>query len=137
MMVKCRWKSRKWEIICGLKSVAVEESAWDEDDWESRSTEGRFDLCIKDGGHDFINDGCKKHDDDNNDDDLGHNTSSNVLIINLENLMFLFSVRWRWSLYSIVACLKSCLANSSLGLGSGKLPVGIQKNANKIYFSIY
>ena len=48
---------------------------------------------MEDGGGDMINDNCDKHDDDNCDDDCGDNMSYNVSIINLENLMFLFSFR--------------------------------------------
>ena len=71
----------------------------------------------EDGGGDLINDNCDKYDDDNC-DVCGDNTSCNVSIIDFENLMFPFSVRWRWS-YNVVPCLKSCLAKSSLGLGIG------------------
>ena len=41
----------------------------------------------------MTNDNCDKHDDDKCDDDGGDNTSCNVSIINLKNLMFPFSVR--------------------------------------------
>ena len=71
-----------WKIILcfGLKDGAVADSDWDEGDWESGSAERRFD----------------KHDDDC--DDCGDNMSCNVSIINFENFMFPFSVRWSWSL---------------------------------------
>ena len=82
-----------WHL--GLKNVAVTDSDWDEDDWE---TEERLNLGKLDGGCDLINDDCDKHDDDNYDDDCGDNTSCNVSIITLENLMFPFSIRWRRSL---------------------------------------
>ena len=50
----------------------------------------------EDGGGDLINDGCDKYDDDC--DDYVDNTSCNVSIIKFENLMFPFSMRWRWPL---------------------------------------
>ena len=82
----------------GLKGVAVGDSDWDENDWESVWTEERFYLGKEDGGNSFTNDDCDNHDDDNCGDDCGNNTSCSVSIINLENLMFSFSIRWRWSL---------------------------------------
>ena len=78
----------------GLKGVAVADSDWDEDDWESVWIERRFDLGMEGGGGDLINDDCDKYDDDDNCGDM----SCNVSIINFENLMFPFSFRWRWSL---------------------------------------
>ena len=81
----------------GLKGVAVADSDWGKDDWESGWTKRRFDLGKKHGGGDLINDDCDKYDDDDC-DDCGDNTSCNVSIINFENLMFLFSIRWRRSL---------------------------------------
>ena len=71
---------------------------WDEDDWESVWTEGRFDLNKGDGCDDLINDDCDKHDDDNH-DDCCDNILCNISIIDLENLMFPFSIRWTWSLF--------------------------------------
>ena len=41
----------------------------------------------------MINDDCDKHDDDNCDDDCSDNPSCNVSMVNLENLMFPFSIR--------------------------------------------
>ena len=81
-----------------LKGVTVADSDWDEDDLESFWTEGSFDLGKECGGGDLIHDDCDKHDDGSCDDDCGDNTSCKVSIINLENLMFPHSVRWRWSL---------------------------------------
>ena len=81
----------------GLKGVAVADSDWNEDDWESAWIETRFGLGTEDGDGDLINDGCDKYDDEDC-DDCGNNTSCNVSIINFENLMFPFSVSWRWSL---------------------------------------
>ena len=69
----------------------------DEDDCASVWTEGSFDLGKEDGGDNLIND-CDKHDDDNCDDDCDDNTSRNVSIIDLENLMFPFPIRWKWYL---------------------------------------
>ena len=40
----------------------------------------------------MIKDDCDKHDDDNCDNDCDDNTSCNVSIINLKNLMFPFSI---------------------------------------------
>ena len=74
----------------GLKGVAVADSDWGEDDWESGWTERRFDLGKEDGRSDLINDDCGKYDDDC--DDCGDNTSCNVSVINFENLMFPFSI---------------------------------------------
>ena len=81
-----------------FKGVAVADSDWNEDDWESVWTEKRFDLGKEDGGDNLINDDCDKHDDNNCDDDCVDNTSCKVSIIHFENLMFPFSIRWRWSL---------------------------------------
>ena len=88
-----------WKIIwCfGLKGVAVADSDWDEDDWGSGWAERRFDPVKDDGGGDLIKDDCDKYDDDDC-DDCGDNTSCNVSIIDFENFMFPFSIRWRWSL---------------------------------------
>ena len=84
----------------GLKGVAVADSDWDEDDLEGIWIERRFDLGTEDGGHDLINDDCYKYDDDDDDcDDCGNSTSCSVSIINFEKLMFLFSIRWSWSLW--------------------------------------
>ena len=80
-----------------LKCVAVADIDWDEDNSESVWTDRRFDLDKEDGDGDLINDDCDKYDDDNC-DDCGDNTSCNVSIISFENLMFLFSIRWKWSL---------------------------------------
>ena len=82
-----------WKIIwCfELKVAAVADS-----DWESGWAERKFDLANKDGGGDLIKDDCDKYDDDC--DDCGDNTSCNVSIIDFENFMFPFSIRWRWSL---------------------------------------
>ena len=87
-----------WKIIwCfGLKGVAVADSDWDEDDWESVWTE-RFDLGKEDGDGDLTNDNCDMYDDDDC-NDCGDNMSCNVSIINFENLLFPFPIRWRWSL---------------------------------------
>ena len=80
------------------------DSDWDEDDWESVWIERRFDLGTEDGDGNLINDVSDKYDDDDDDDDddncddSGGNTSCNVSIINFENYMFPFSIRWRWSL---------------------------------------
>ena len=76
----CGWQWMRWRCL------------------ESVSSDGRFDLGREDRVGDIINDNCDKHDDDKCDDDGGDNTSCNVSIINLKNLMFPFSVRWRWSL---------------------------------------
>ena len=58
-----------------------------------------IDLGTEDAGGDLINDDCDKYDDDDDDyDDCGDSMSCSVSIINIENLMFPFSVRWRWSL---------------------------------------
>ena len=58
--------SRKfWHL--GMKGVAVAESDWDEDNWESVWSE-RLDLGNEDGGGDLINDDCDKYDDNNYDD---------------------------------------------------------------------
>ena len=81
-----------------LKGVAVADSYWDEDDWESIWAEGRLDLDKEDRGGDMTNDDCDKHDNDNYDGDCGDNTSCNVSIICFEDLIFLFSIRCRWSL---------------------------------------
>ena len=81
----------------GLKGVAVAESDWDKDDWESIWTEEKFDLGKEDGDGVLINDDCDKHDDDNC-DDCGDNMPCNVSITDSENLMFPFSIRWRWSI---------------------------------------
>ena len=80
----------------GLKIIvsAVADSDWDEDYWESVWTERRFDLGKEDGGGNPINDVCDKYDDDNCDDCVD-DTSCNISIINVENLMFSFSIRWR------------------------------------------
>ena len=73
----------------GLKGLAVADSDWDEDDWESVWIERRFDLGTEDGDDNLINDVSDKYDDDddddNNCDDCGGNTSCNVSIINFEN----------------------------------------------------
>ena len=80
----------------GLKGVAVGDSDWDEDAWESVCIERRFDLGAEAGAGDLINDDCCKYDDDDDDcDDCGDNMSCNASVINFENLMFPFSVRWR------------------------------------------
>ena len=83
-----------------------------------------FGLGKKDGDDDLVNDDCDKHDDDNCNDDSGDNTPYNVSIINFENLFsvsvsdsFCFQLD-EGDLYSIVPCLQSCLAKSSLGLGA-------------------
>ena len=80
----------------GLKGVAVADSDWDEDDWGSGWAERRFELVKEDGGGDLIKDDFDKYDDDC--DDCGDNTPCNVSVINFENFMFPFSIRWRWSL---------------------------------------
>ena len=75
------------------------ESDWDGGDGERIVlTERMFDLSKKDGGGNMINDDCDKYDDDNCDDDCRENTSCKISVIDFENLMFLFSIRWRWSL---------------------------------------
>ena len=79
-----------------MKGVAVADSDWDEDDWESVWTE-RFDLGKEDGDGDLTNDNCDMYDDDDC-NDCGDNMSCNVSIINFENLLFPFPIRWRWSL---------------------------------------
>ena len=81
-----------------LKGAAVGNSDWDEDDWKSGWTERRFYLGKKDRGGNLINDDCDKYDDDNCYDCGDTRSCCNVSIINFENLMFPFSVRWRWSL---------------------------------------
>ena len=43
-----------------MKGVAVADSDWDEDDWESGWAERRFDLGKEDGGGDLIKDDCDK-----------------------------------------------------------------------------
>lgn len=50
-----------------LKGVAVADRDWDDDDWESVWTGGRFDL-IEDEGEYFSDGDCNKHKDDNCDD---------------------------------------------------------------------
>ena len=72
-------------------------SDWDKDDWENVKNEGRFDLGKGDGGDSLVNDNFDKHDHDNC-DDCGDNRPCNVSIIHSENLMSLFSIKWRWSL---------------------------------------
>ena len=67
-------KQKFWHF--GLKGLAVTNSDWDEDDWKS-------------GGSKLINDHFNK-----NDDNCGDNTSCNILVINLQNLMFPFTIRW-------------------------------------------
>ena len=49
-----------WKIILcfGLKGVAVTDSDWDEDDWESGWAGRRFDLGKEDGSGDLIKDDC-------------------------------------------------------------------------------
>ena len=79
-----------------MKSVAVADSDWDEDDWESCWDEKRFDLGKEDGGGDLIKDDWDRYDDD--DYNCGDNTSCSVSIINFENFMFPFPIRWKWSL---------------------------------------
>ena len=64
---------------------------------ESGWTESRFDLGKEDGGGSLINDDCNKYN-DGDCDDSGDNTSCNISIINFENLLFPFSIRWKWSL---------------------------------------
>ena len=81
-----------------MKGVAVADNDWDENDWEIVSTEKMLDLDKEDGGGDLINDDCEKHD---NNCDGCDNTSCNVSIIYFENLMFLFSVRRRWSTFKL------------------------------------
>ena len=104
----------------GLKGVAVADSDWDEDDWESVQIERRFNLGKEDGGGDLIKGDCDKDDDDDDDyDDCGNNASCSVSTIKSENLMFSFSIRWG-DLYNTVPCLESYLAQSSLGLGAWK-----------------
>ena len=51
----------------GLKGVAMADSDWDEDNWESVWSES-LDLDNEDGGGDLINDDCDKYDDNNYDD---------------------------------------------------------------------
>ena len=80
-----------------FNGVAVTDINWDENDLESLWTERRFDRDKEDGGGNLINDDCDKHDGDNCDDGCGDNISRKVSIIILENLMFSFSIRWRWS----------------------------------------
>ena len=87
-----------FDISGWMKGVAMVDSDWDEDNWESVWTERMFDLGNEDGGGDLINDDCDNHDDDNCNNGCGDNTSCKVSIINFENLMFPFSIRWRWSL---------------------------------------
>ena len=88
-----------WKITwCfGLKGVAVAGSDRNEDDWESGWAERRFDLGKEDGGDDLIKDDYGKCN-GNDCDDCGDNTSCNVSIINFENFMLPFSIRWKWSL---------------------------------------
>ena len=76
-----------------LKCFAVADSDLNEDDLESVWTEGKLDLGKEDGDGDLINDDCDKHDDDSCDDDCSDNPSCNVSMINLETLMFPFSIR--------------------------------------------
>ena len=71
------------------------KSDWDEDDWKNVWTERRFYLGMEDGGGGLINDDFDKYDDS---DYCGDTTSCNVSIITFQNLVFPFSVRWRWSL---------------------------------------
>ena len=80
----------------GLKGVAVADINWVEYDWGSGWAERRFDLFKVDGGGDLIKDDCDTYDDDCH--DYGDNTSCNISVIDFENLMFPFSIRWRWSL---------------------------------------
>ena len=67
-------------------------SDWNEDDWKSIWTEGKFDLGAWDGGDNLI------HQHDNNCDDCGDSTSYNVSIIDSGKLMFPFSISCMWSL---------------------------------------
>ena len=57
----------------------------------------RFEQGSEDGGGDLIKDDCGDKYYDDGCDDCGDNTSCNVSIINLENFMFPFSIRWRWT----------------------------------------
>ena len=75
------------------KGVDVTDNDCGEDDWESVWTEGRFDLVKENVGGDSINADCDKHDNDNCDDDYGDNTLRNISVLDLENLMFTFSIR--------------------------------------------
>ena len=72
----------------------------------------------EDGGGDLIKDDCDKYDDDDC-DDCGDNTSFKVSIINFENFMFPFLIRWRWSL-QYRSMFRDLSGNSSLGLGAWK-----------------
>ena len=81
----------------------------------SQQKEGLTYLGKGDGSDNLINDGCDKYDD--NCDDCGDSTPCNVLIIDSKKLRFPFSIG-EGDLYNKVACLKSCLAKSNLGLGS-------------------
>ena len=122
MLVILVEQSELCEIIWrfGLKGVAVADSDWDEDDWESVQIERRFNLGKEDGGDDLIKGDCDKDDDDDDDyDDCGNNASCSVSTIKSENLMFPFSIRWG-DLDNTVPCLESYLAQSSLGLGAWK-----------------
>ena len=80
---------KMWDF--GLKGVVGADSDWDEDDWESVWTERR--LGKEDGGGALINDDCYKCDDDNGDDERGDNTPCKISVIDLENLIFSFSIR--------------------------------------------
>ena len=76
----------------GFKGLAVADIDWDVNNCEIFLTEGKVNLGKEDGGGDMIKDDCDKHDDDNCDNDCDDNTSCNVSIINLKNLMFPFSI---------------------------------------------
>ena len=61
-----------WHL--GLKSVAVAERNWDEDDWEREGRtliEAMFHLGKEDGGGNSINEDYDKHGDDNFHGDCG------------------------------------------------------------------
>ena len=52
-----------------LKGLAVADSDWDEEDWESVWIKRRFDLGTENGGCDLINDDCDKYEYDDDFDD--------------------------------------------------------------------
>ena len=63
-----------------LKGFIVDTSNCNADDWNSVSTEQRFDLFEKDGSGDLSNDVGDKHDVDKYDNGFSDNTLCNILI---------------------------------------------------------
>ena len=97
LVEQTEYQAKKIDIL-DWRVLFVADSYWDEDDWESVWAEGRLDLDKEDGGVDMTNDNCDKYDNDSYDADCGNNTSCSVSIICFQDLIFLFSIRRRWSL---------------------------------------